>query len=139
MDAMSYAVAVGSPNRPKVSRNKRCLLFVGTWGIAILCCVIPGRRNPLNPFFLPFFTLGLIEWFRPNILDLLPPRGRGLELLLFFGLIAFVWSLYIVHGLFTLMSRSRTRFYLLLLILMLTLLLNVNGCRHLMSDSAYDY
>ena len=137
-DAMSDVGAAKVPNRSEVSPTKRRLLLVGTWCIAFLFCINPARRNPLNPFFVPFFPLGLIEWFNPNILELYPPES-GWWFFFPLGFCALAWPLYFVHGVHTLLARSRTRFYHLLLGLMLILLLNVNGCRQFMTLSQYNY
>jgi hypothetical protein len=62
--------------------------------------------------------MGLIEWFdttqRENVL-----------------LIALIWLAYLVHGVFTVRSRTRVRFYLLLLILAIILSFNVLGCHRI--------
>ena len=65
------------------------------------------------------FPTGLAAWFNhPRPLDDI-------------GLIAVLWLAYLVHGFFTLRSRTRVRFYILLLILTIVLVFNVLGCQRL--------
>jgi hypothetical protein len=60
--------------------------------------------------------MGLIAWFDPG----LPLRWVPL-----------IWLAYLVHGVFTLRSRTRVRFYTLLVTLAVVLVFNVVGChRH---------
>jgi hypothetical protein len=100
---------------PEVSLKKRWLLYSGAWGIAFLCCILPDPRSiAMLIWFLPFFPDGLLALFNPKSENLF--------------LTALIWLAYLVHGIFTLTSRDKVRFYRLFLILAIILLLNVIGC-----------
>jgi hypothetical protein len=113
---------------PEVPLKVRWLLYAGAWGAAFFGFFIPAlleRRIPdrdqifLLLIFSPVFPSGLAAWFHhPRPLDDL-------------GLMALLWLAYVVHGFFTLRSRTRVRFYSLLLILAIILLLNVVGCHRI--------
>src|SRR6516162_8416512 len=112
---------------PEVPLKTRWLLYAGDWGAAFLGFFIPALLELRIPdreqilllvLFAWVFPMGLIEWFdttqRENVL-----------------LIALIWLAYLVHGVFTVRSRTRVRFYLLLLILAIILSFNVLGCHRI--------
>ena len=112
---------------PEVPLKTRGLLYAGAWGAAFLSFFIPALLELRIPdreqilllvLFAWVFPMGLIEWFdttqRENVL-----------------LIALIWLAYLVHGVFTVRSRTRVRFYLLLLILAIVLSFNVLGCHRI--------
>ena len=112
---------------PEVPLKTRWLLYAGAWGAAFLSFFIPALLELRIPdreqilllvLFAWVFPMGLIEWFdttqRENVL-----------------LIALIWLAYLVHGVFTVRSRTRVRFYLLLLILAIVLSFNVLGCHRI--------
>ena len=112
---------------PEVPPKTRWLLYTGAWGAAFLSFFIPALLELRIPdreqilllvLFAWVFPMGLIEWFdttqRENVL-----------------LIALIWLAYLVHGVFTVRSRTRVRFYLLLLILAIVLSFNVLGCHRI--------
>ena len=112
---------------PEVPLKTRGLLYAGAWGAAFLSFFIPALLELRIPdreqilllvLFAWVFPMGLIEWFdttqRENVL-----------------LIALIWLAYLAHGVFTVRSRTRARFYLLLLILAIVLSFNVLGCHRI--------
>lgn len=113
---------------PEVPLKTRWLLYAGAWGAAFLGrTLIPlllERTVPDPGYFLVFlgfswlFPAGLAAWFNSEPLENI-------------GLIAVLWLAYLVHGVFTLRSRTRVRFYGLLLILAIVLVFNVVGCERI--------
>src|SRR5207237_152930 len=109
---------------PEVRLRTRWLLYTGAWSAAFLSCTfipmllrgkIPDRYDILGWLVYWWgFPAGLIEWF-PTKPD---------NILLIVG----VWFAYLVHGVFTLRSRTRVRSYVLLAILVIVLVFNVIGC-----------
>jgi hypothetical protein len=120
---------------PEISLKTRWLFYAGAWGAAFL-----GRTfiPPLLELTFPdpgqvlvllcfswLFPAGLAAWFNSEPLENI-------------GLIAVLWLAYLVHGVFTLRSRTRVRFYGLLLILAIVLVFNVVGCERIhMSPRAF--
>jgi hypothetical protein len=121
---------------PEISLKTRWLLYAGAWGAAFLGrTFIPPLLELTFPdpdhvlilvLFSWLFPAGLAAWFNhPKPLDDI-------------GLIAVLWLAYLVHGFFTLRSRTRVRFYGLLLILAIVLVFNVVGCERIhMSPRAF--
>jgi hypothetical protein len=113
---------------PEVPLKTRGLLYAGAWGAALLgCTILPALLDGTIPdrdaillwvLFSWLFPMGLIEWFDTT------QRGNVL-------LIAVFWLAYLVHGVLTLRSRTRVRFYLLMFILAVILSFNVLGCHRI--------
>jgi hypothetical protein len=114
---------------PEVPLKRRWLLYTANWAVTFLARVfmpalfqhrIPGRDDFLLALvFSWMFPAGLVAWFkRPSPLDDL-------------GLMAVLWLAYLVHGFFTLKSRTKVRFYALLLVLAIVLAFNVAGCQRI--------
>ena len=113
---------------PEVSLKIRWLLYTAAWGAEFLSFFIPTlleRRIPdreqilLSLIFSWLFPTGLAAWFNhPKPLDDT-------------GLTAVLWFAYLVHGFFTLRSRTWVRFCSLLLILAIVLVFNVLGCHRI--------
>jgi hypothetical protein len=129
---------MGKP--PEVPLKKRWLLYSGAWGAAslggffiipLLLSVVRDRKIPSPDqlfymicsllVFSPMFPIGLAAWFHD-----MSGQGRGTILS-----VAGLWLAYLVHGIFTLRSRTRVRFYSLLAILAIALAFNVVGCQTL--------
>ena len=114
---------------PEVSLKTRWLLYAGAWVAAFLGFfflgalferTIPGRDQLLLVvLFSWLFPSGLVAWFN---------HSRPLDDI---GLIAVLWLANLVHGYFTLRSRTKIRFYSLLLILAIVLTFNVVGCERI--------
>jgi hypothetical protein len=114
---------------PEIPLKTRWRLYAGAWGAAFLGFffvqallerTIPDRDQLLIlVLFSWLFPSGLAAWFN---------HSRPLDDI---GLIAVLWFAYLVHGFFTLRSRTRIRFYSLLLILAIVLVFNVVGCRRI--------
>jgi hypothetical protein len=111
---------------PGVPLQTRWLLYAGAWvaaylGVTIILPLLEGTTpEPKDLLIYAVFSwllpTGLIAWFDPG----LPPRW-----------VLLIWLAYLVHGVFTLRSRTRLRFYILLVILAVVLVFNVVGChRH---------
>jgi hypothetical protein len=82
--------------------------------LPLLAGTIPKPKDLLiYAIFSWLFPTGLIAWFDPA------PSRRWVLL---------IWLAYLVHGVFTLSSRSSVRFYVLLAILAIVLIFNVVGC-----------
>ena len=120
-----------TPKPTEVSLKTRWLLYAGAWVAVFLSFFIPELLEGRMPdpgevlFRLMFswvFPVGLAAWFNPRPLDDI-------------GLMAVLWLAYLVHGFFTLRSRTKVGFYSLLLILAIVLVFNVIGC-HLINLKA---
>jgi hypothetical protein len=108
---------------PGVPLKTRWVLYAGAWvaayfGVTVILPLLEG--TPPKPRDLLFcavcswlFPTGLIAWFDPS----LPTKWVPL-----------IWLAYFVHGVFTLRSESRARFYTLLMILAVVLIFNAVGC-----------
>jgi hypothetical protein len=113
---------------PELSLKNRWLLYAGAWGAAFLSFFIPPLLEGTLPDGNQVFLMVLFSWVFPSGLAVWFNHPRPLDAI---GLIAVLWLAYLVHGFFTLRSRTRVRFYSLLVILGMILLLNVVGCHRI--------
>ena len=108
---------------PGVPLKTRWLLYAGAWvaaylGVTIILPLLAGTTPQPKDLLIYaacswLLPTGLIAWFDPG----LSLRWAPL-----------IWLAYLVHGVFTLSSRTRVRFYTLLVILAVVLVFNVVGC-----------
>ena len=116
---------------PEVPLETRWRLYAAVWvaaylGVTVIPPLLAGTTpKPMDFLFYAAFSwllpAGLVAWFDPDQ----PLRWVGLPSMVL------IWLAYLVHGVFTLMSRTRVRFYTLLAILAVVLIFNVVGChRH---------
>ena len=116
---------------PEVPLKTRWLFYAGAWGAAFLgCTIIPALLEGTIPDRDSILLWVLFSWLFPSGLAAWFNHPRPLDDI---GLIAVLWLAYLVHGVFTLRSRTRVRFYLLVLILAVTLSFNVLGCHRIQS------
>jgi hypothetical protein len=117
--------------RPEVPLKTRWLLYAGAWAAAFLgCTIIPALLEGTIPDRDAILLWVAFSWLFPSGLaacfDLPSPLER-------IGLIAVFWLAYFVHGVLTLRSRTRVRFYILMFILATILSFNVLGCHRITS------
>jgi hypothetical protein len=116
---------------PGIPLETRWLLYAGAWvaaylGVAIILPLLEGTTHKPKDLLIYaacswLLPTGLLAWFDPDH----PFRWVGLPSMVL------IWFAYLVHGVFTLRSHTRVRFYTLLVILAVVLVFNVVGChRH---------
>jgi peptidoglycan/LPS O-acetylase OafA/YrhL len=112
---------------PEVPLKRRWLLYTGAWGAAFLSFFIPALLERSIPDREQILLLLIFSWVFPAGLAAWFNHARPFDDI---GL-AVLWLAYLVHGFFTLRSRTRVRFYSLLLILAIVLVFNVLGCHRI--------
>jgi hypothetical protein len=118
---------MGKP--PGVPLKIRWLLYMGAWGAAFLgFFFIPALLERTMPDPNQVLLVVLFSWMFPTGLAAWFNHPRPLDDI---GLMVVLWLAYLVHGFFTLRSRTRIRFYSLLLILAIVLVFNVVGCHRI--------
>ena len=114
---------------PEISLKTRWLLYAGAWGAAFLgCTIFPALLERTIPDRDAILLWVLFSWLFPSGLAAWFNHPRPLDDI---GLIAVLWLAYLVHGIFTLRSHTKIRFYILLLILAIVLIFNVVGCERI--------
>jgi hypothetical protein len=108
---------------PGVPLKTRWLLYAGVWiasclGLTVILPLLEGTTPKPWDFLIYaagswLLPKGLMVWFDDDL------SIRWVYL---------IWLAYLVHGVFTLRSRTRVRFYTLLAILAVVLVFNVVGC-----------
>jgi hypothetical protein len=96
-------------------KNRKALFFV-TWGVALAAT---GGLSPLTILFLPLFPAGLAVVLPGNPDD--------------FQKIAFIvagWLFYVLHGFWTLRTKSGLSYWVLYGILFVVLAVNMHGCQN---------
>lgn len=118
---------------PEVSLRTRWLIYAGAWvtawfGCTALPLILEGKSFDPNwmLFFLLFFYLFPIGL--PGLHDAAKGGNTSWISANLYFIVILVWGAYFVHGVLTLRSQTRLRFFLLLAILAVVLTINVRGC-----------
>lgn len=110
---------------PEVSVKRRWLLYASLWSAAALSFFLAPLFQGEVPGRDQILLLVVFSWLFPAGLSSLLGRPRPLDDIV---LLAVFWLAYLLHGVFTLRSQNRLRFYILLAILAVVLSLNIVGC-----------